>query len=320
MPSPAVRPADASSGKPAKHNRESALAAARRELDLLYAALDNVKTGLLILDRDLLALYSNPALHQMFKSLSPGKIRNENPHYVELLKSASSSRAVEGEDYIPSRLEWVRSGAAEPVDLHMNDGTVLRCQVAVLPDGGRMLTYSDVTDIVRNAEELERLATTDGMTGIYNRRHFLTLADREWSRSRRYGRPLSLLIFDIDYFKAINDRFGHDIGDQVIVHMTNLVRERKRDTDVLARIGGEEFALLLPETTLAQANDVADRLRSDIERSPVGIASRSVAATVSIGVAAATSSMREFADLMRVADHALYDAKHAGRNRVAAAG
>src|SRR5690606_19230976 len=121
------------------------------------------------------------------------------------------------------------------------------------------------------------------------------------------------------YFKAINDRFGHDIGDQVIVHMTRLVRERKRDTDVLARIGGEEFALLLPDTTLVQANEVADRLRSDIEHSPAGVASRTVAATVSIGVAAATASMREFADLMRAADHALYDAKHAGRNRVAAA-
>jgi len=202
----------------------------------------------------------------------------------------------------------------------MEDGTVLRCHVAVLPDGGRMLTYSDVTDIVRNAEELERLATTDGMTGIYNRRHFLTLADREWSRSRRYERPLSLLIFDIDYFKAINDRFGHDVGDQVIVHMTTLVKERKRDADVLARIGGEEFALLLPETSLGQANDAADRLRLDIERNPAGAPSRSVAATVSIGVAAATSETRDFADLMRAADHALYEAKHAGRNRVAAAG
>jgi diguanylate cyclase (GGDEF)-like protein len=85
-------------------------------------------------------------------------------------------------------------------------------------------------------------STPRSITGIYNRRHFLTLADREWTRSRRYGRPLSLLIFDIDYFKAINDRFGHEVGDQVIVHTTTLVKERKRDTDVLARIGGEEFA------------------------------------------------------------------------------
>jgi diguanylate cyclase (GGDEF)-like protein len=161
-------------------------------------------------------------------------------------------------------------------------------------------------------------STPRSITGIYNRRHFLTLADREWTRSRRYGRPLSLLIFDIDYFKAINDRFGHEVGDQVIVHTTTLVKERKRDTDVLARIGGEEFALLLPETSLPQANDVADRLRANIEHSPLGITYGSVAATVSIGVSAATPAMSEFADLMRAADRAFYDAKHAGRNRVAA--
>jgi diguanylate cyclase (GGDEF)-like protein len=179
-----------------------------------------------------------------------------------------------------------------------------------------MLTYSDVTDIVRNAQELERLATTDGMTGIYNRRHFLTLADREWSRAKRYRRPLSLLMIDIDFFKAINDTYGHQVGDRMISHMAGLARDCKRDTDVLARIGGEEFALLLPETTLDQANIVAERLRCEVAGRPLGAADMFVAATVSIGVAAADTSTVEFLQLMKAADQALYEAKRAGRNRV----
>src|SRR5262249_17392999 len=155
------------------------------------------------------------------------------------------------DDYVARRLAWVQSGDPTPVDQRLSSGRILRCQCAVLPGGGRMLTYSDVTDIVRHAEEFERLATTDGMTGIYNRRHFLTLADREWDRAQRNARPLALLMIDIDFFKSINDRFGHDVGDQIIVHLVALARDCKRDSDVLARIGGEEFALLLPETDLS---------------------------------------------------------------------
>jgi diguanylate cyclase (GGDEF)-like protein len=286
------------------------------QLNMLYAALDNVKSGLLILNNDMRAVYSNPALHKMFKSLSPEQIRQKKPRYSELLESARSASAVEMDNYVARRLAWVKSGNPAPTDLTMSDGKVLRCHVAILPDGGRMLTYSDVTDIVRNAQELERLATTDGMTGIYNRRHFLTLADREWSRAKRYRRPLSLLMIDIDFFKAINDTYGHQMGDRMISHLAGLARDCKRDTDVLARIGGEEFALLLPETTLDQANLVAERLRCEVAGRPLGAADMSVAATVSIGVAAADTSMVEFLQLMKAADQALYEAKRAGRNRV----
>ena len=107
-----------------------------------------------------------------------------------------------------------------------------------------------LTDIIRHAEELQLLATTDGMTGTYNRRHFMTLADLEWNKAHRYERPLSLLMLDIDHFKSINDTYGHDAGDRVIIQLANLVGSCKRAPDVLARIGGEEFALLLPEIEL----------------------------------------------------------------------
>lgn len=292
------------------------LAQARRELRTLYAALDNVESGLLILDSELRAVYSNPVLHRMFKSHNTEEIRGRDYSYEALLRAAYTASAVDLEDYVAKRLAWVRSGDPTPMDLQMTDGTVLRCHLAVLPDGGRMLIYSDVTDIVRHARELERLATTDGMTGIYNRRHFLTLADVEWNRATRYNRPLSFLIFDIDYFKSINDRFGHQAGDEVIVHLANLAGSCKRASDVLARIGGEEFALLLPETDLSQAETMAERLRREIAAHPIVTASQPILATVSIGIATRSPEVCNVSQLMRAADQALYEAKRAGRNRV----
>jgi diguanylate cyclase (GGDEF)-like protein len=123
-------------------------------------------------------------------------------------------------------------------------------------------------------------------------------------------------MIDIDYFKSINDNFGHQVGDEMIVHLANLARDCKRDCDVLARIGGEEFALLLPETDLPQAQIVAERLRSEVAANPLLAASGSIPATVSIGAAVASESMSDISDLMKAADQALYDAKRAGRNRV----
>ena len=289
------------------------------ELATLYAALDNIENGVMLLDHELRAQYTNPAVHAMFKS--PQKFIDGKPLYAEMLEYArrSGAYAVSPEElrqYISGRLAWVISGDQTPIDQHLSSGRVIRCQCAVLPAGGRMLTYSDITDIVRHAEVLEQLATTDGMTGIYNRRHFMTLADHEWNRSRRYGRPLSFLMIDIDFFKSINDRFGHEVGDQMIVHLTTLASSCKRDSDVLARIGGEEFALLLPETDLPQAQLVAERLRREVAENPLIARSDQISTTISIGVAMCTDSMQGISDLMKVADKALYDAKSSGRNRV----
>jgi diguanylate cyclase (GGDEF)-like protein len=292
------------------------LAEARQELDTLYCALDSVNSGLLILNKDLRAVYSNPSLHTMFNSLSADDIRTQHPHYADMLADAADAMAVDFENYVARRLAWVTSGDPAPMDIRMANGTVLRCHLAVLPGGGRMLIYSDITDIVRNGEELERLATTDGMTGVYNRRHFLALADQELLRSRRHRRSVSLMMIDIDYFKAVNDTFGHQVGDQMIIHLANLARQCQRASDVLARIGGEEFALLLPETSLPQARGVAERLRGEVADSPLPIPSRSIPATVSIGVATAANGTLDLSDLMTAADQALYDAKRAGRNRV----
>src|SRR5580698_1429808 len=112
---------------------------------------------------------------------------------------------------------------------------------------------------------LEWLATVDGLTGLYNRRHFDTLARVEWGRFQRYGRPLSLLVLDVDNFKSINDRFGHDAGDVILKAIANDCSSMRRETDIVGRLGGEEFVLLLPETNESGAQLVAERLRELIE-------------------------------------------------------
>jgi len=281
------------------------------KLNALYAALDNVQSGMLILDADLRAVYCNRTLFNMFSSAwTPENLRIANPPYEELLWEAAflhegrrfhydrcqdaGALAADSDDYVARRLEWVRSGDPIPVDLKMTNGKVLRCHMTALPEGGRMLVYNDVTDIIQHAQELERLATTDGMTGISNRRNFLALAGREWDRACRYDRPLVLLMLDIDYFKSINDTFGHQVGDKMIMHLVNLAQTCKRGTDVLARLGGEEFALLLPETDGQQAQILAERLRVEIAANSLVVGSSSISATISIGTAERTANMSPY--------------------------
>src|SRR5262249_23197922 len=119
------------------------------------------------------------------------------------LTGAFDLSAAELDAFIARRIAVVKAGDPTPVDLRRADGRVMRAQCAMLPDGGRMLTYTDVTDLVRHADELEQLATTDGMTSLANRRHFLALAEAEWSRFQRYHRPLTLLLIDLDRLKTI---------------------------------------------------------------------------------------------------------------------
>jgi diguanylate cyclase (GGDEF)-like protein len=169
----------------------------------------------------------------------------------------------------------------------------------------------------RLTAELELLATTDGLTSLLNRRHFESLASAEWARFQRYSRPLSLLVLDIDKFKSVNDRFGHDAGDLVIKAVAHICKATKRQPDVLARIGGEEFALLLPETDEAAAEIAAERLRASVQDHPLPLPDgTTLQVTISIGLAGAALSMASFEVLLKRADEALYEAKHSGRNKV----
>ena len=187
-----------------------------------------------------------------------------------------------------------------------------------------VLVFRDVTvrrederRLRKMQKELERLAHTDSLTGLYNRRIFMQRLEEEVERVRRHGKSLSVLIFDLDFFKLVNDTYGHDTGDVVLVAVARLANEAKRVSDVAARLGGEEFALLLPETDQQGAVQLAQRLRSAIEKNLyLSTSGTPVKVTASIGVATASAEADEIEKLLSLADRQLYRAKNNGRNRV----
>ncbi len=168
----------------------------------------------------------------------------------------------------------------------------------------------------QHASDLETLAAVDWLTGLYNRRHFETLAQAELARSQRYMRPLTLLMLDIDHFKAVNDTYGHATGDRVLQALATVCLATKRDADVAARLGGEEFALLLPETTAGAAVQFAERLRQQIRDCAPVVNGEKLPITVSIGIAGSSLTTSGVQPLLNNADQALYEAKRSGRNRV----
>ncbi|WP_268233801.1 sensor domain-containing diguanylate cyclase [Terasakiella brassicae] len=176
---------------------------------------------------------------------------------------------------------------------------------------------TDVTEQQRMERELRKMASTDVLTGANNRRHFLELCEKEMDRAKRYGHNLSLIMLDVDHFKHINDTYGHATGDEAIRSMTKLCRDSLRNSDVLGRIGGEEFAILLPETDLIGAWQIAQRIRQNTEDFAFDTGQGKIDGfTASFGLTGLLEKDQNPDDLLKRADIALYDAKTQGRNRV----
>jgi diguanylate cyclase (GGDEF)-like protein len=196
-----------------------------------------------------------------------------------------------------------------------------------LRDGDRIGIGDTVFKFVRAGsveeryhQQLYELASIDALTGLYNRRKFRELLEQTLLKTLETGAPLSLVFVDLDHFKRINDTHGHQSGDEVLRGVAEVVRERLREGDVAGRLGGEEFAVFLPETALTAAADWADALRAAVAAARHRIDDLELAVTVSLGVAAWRPERPTSADLMRAADEQLYAAKAAGRDRVAVAG
>jgi len=180
-----------------------------------------------------------------------------------------------------------------------------------------------VEEALRKSEEsFRQLAITDSLTGIYNRRHFFQMADHEIKRASRNESSLAVIMFDIDFFKRVNDEYGHASGDLVLQKVVSMAREEFRSNDILARYGGEEFVVLLPDSDLEDAGIPAERLREKIEKTPIAGEKGPILVTTSFGVSACRPESGEIqilGRLVRDADQALYEAKRSGRNRVALA-
>lgn len=175
-----------------------------------------------------------------------------------------------------------------------------------------MSAIHDVTIRKQLERKLKEQATTDGLTGVPNRRHFLELAEYEVKRAVRLNQPLSIALLDIDHFKMINDTHGHLAGDEVLESFANTCTKNIRDIDILARIGGDEFAILLPLANCNQASEVMDRVHAALAASPT-----SISITISVGITCLSAVVDTLDGLLAQADQALYRAKHDGRNRSA---
>ncbi len=174
-------------------------------------------------------------------------------------------------------------------------------------------------DLIAANRRLERLSITDGLTDLFNHRHFQDELARHFSESARYDRPLSLALIDLDFFKKVNDTYGHAVGDQVLKTVSRIFLESIRSTDLAARYGGEEFAVVMPETEMEAALSFAEKIRSLVEETSVETDQGSIRVTVSIGISSAPHpDIATPKALIEDADGCLYRAKEGGRNQVRA--
>jgi len=175
----------------------------------------------------------------------------------------------------------------------------------------------EINERVRLEDELRHQATTDTLTGISNRRHFLELAQNEMNRAHRLNHPLAIALLDIDHFKNINDIYGHAAGDQALSVFVRTCQQNLRAIDVFARLGGDEFVILLPETDCDQAYTALERFRKALTAAPFDFAGQSVQITSSIGISHLANEPESLDAFLGRADEALYQAKEAGRNQIA---
>ncbi|WP_421852767.1 GGDEF domain-containing response regulator [Marinomonas sp.] len=184
----------------------------------------------------------------------------------------------------------------------------------------KMLAMQRIADMRRRLVEsnlvLEELASTDHLTGVANRRSFELMLDREMSFTRRYGVPMACAMFDLDKFKTVNDTFGHDAGDAVLVEVVNRIKGILREGDVIGRLGGEEFGIVLPNIQESEVLAIFERYRFIVAERPVLYEGVEIPITASIGVAMYTGKLEDKAAVLKRADESLYEAKNTGRNKV----
>lgn len=288
----------------------------RRAEQRLLDALESIQGGVAVWDAQDRLVICNSQYRELFAdvpvAVEPGiRLRR-------LLRSAAASGCYR---IAGNPATWLRSYVAQHrsasgfSEQHYADGRIFLVSQRRTAEGGVVALHVDITERKRREQELLRLSRTDSLTGACNRRYFLELARREVRRARRYQNPLSVLVIDLDHFKQVNDRYGHAAGDAALCHFVALARSTLREVDLLGRMGGEEFAVMLPETEADRALHAAERLRTRLSRRPLQWQGQAVALSTSIGVAQVDPGDGEIVASLQRADHALYRAKSRGRNR-----
>lgn len=286
-------------------------------LDLMPIARDtiieNMQSGMLVIDDQGRLLDFNPVARKLFLPTEDRMIgdlvEKHLPEIRPLLpKDDQSSRARE---FTIRRGQLERNFEGKLSGLRDKNGK----------KRGFLLILQDITERKKLYAEVTRLATQDSLTGLHNRRHLIDLAQQELNRSYRYRHPVSLLVIDIDYFKDVNDTYGHLVGDQVLIGFSRFLTKTLRNVDIVGRIGGDEFVIVLPETLQETARTTGERLCRLIESNTCQTTKGDVKFTISVGVSS-DDDVKKDADLYALierADRALYRAKDQGRNQVAVA-
>lgn len=261
-------------------------------------------------------VYVNPAFERLL-GYSNDEVVGKNPKVLQGPDTDDNTRekiraAMSSGDRIRTQiLNYTKGG--QPVWMDINI-------VPIFNESGKLAYFAaierDLTEHKMLQSRLEILASTDALTGLPNRQAIMGKAKKEFGRAQRYSRPLSIVMIDVDHFKSINDQYGHATGDHVLTNVGHILGDSLRDSDVLARIGGEEFVLLLPDTPKANAEFVAERMRSQLANTTIKFEALELKITASFGVAEITSEDETLEQMLSRADHAMYDAKHSGRNRV----
>ncbi|MDX8396160.1 MAG: diguanylate cyclase [Mariprofundaceae bacterium] len=223
--------------------------------------------------------------------------------------------------YINTREEHIIKKPREVEGLK-KDGSIFPIELCVgAKEMGKHWMFTgiirDITERKELTAKLEKMATTDALTGLYNRGYFNTKIDQEFKRAQRYKSELSLMIMDLDHFKSVNDDYGHPAGDAVLIACAQILTQSVRDIDIVARYGGEEFVIIMPETAIESAQVIAERIRQAIETMRVSFEEHIIHRTTSIGLVSLSHSDAETPDsLLIMADSALYKAKESGRNQI----
>ncbi|MEJ2362218.1 MAG: diguanylate cyclase [Gammaproteobacteria bacterium] len=264
-------------------------------------------------------VYVNPAFERLM-GYSAEEVMGQNPKILQGPDTDDKTRF--------KMRQAMRAGRAIRIQILNYDkfGNELWLDINMVPlydEDGELAYYAaierDLTEYKRLQSYLESMANTDSLTGLSNRQAFMHRAEKEFVRARRYARCLAAVMIDVDHFKDINDRYGHAVGDQVLRQVSAICQSSLRASDVLGRIGGEEFVLLLPDTPQANAIFVAERMREQLEKTPIDIDGLVITVTASFGVASLNDADLNFNHILERADEAMYHAKHDGRNRVKSA-
>jgi diguanylate cyclase (GGDEF)-like protein/PAS domain S-box-containing protein len=284
--------------------------------ELFRAIVENVGDLVAVLDAEGRRVYNSPSYRPLFreKDIRQGSnsFREIHPDDRERIKEIFRRTIATGIGECAEFRFVLKDGSIRHME---SDGRAIRSA-----DGkvSKVVVVSrDITELKQLEAELREMAATDILTGLPNRRHFLTQLEQELARVRRVEpHAASVLMLDVDYFKLVNDTFGHATGDNVLRHLAVVMQKELRKIDTLGRIGGEEFAVILPGADLAAAEVFAERLRQKVAEVPAMHENTAIPLTISVGVTEMKASDKSADDVLARADRALYHAKECGRNKV----